>query len=565
MEKRGKTINITSRFPDFYNSDSVETLFYQFADVFGQMLEQAEIDLLKVMRSHYVDTADNEGSQGFVAAQKGDLDKIFALYLEALGGTSQLMQVNTKFHAGAFKDLNSLAKKLQNSKDSLSKYLYGKFSDKIPNLSDLSSEQELQQALIQELNHSLQDSSLYESNKAQFAEISLTEETRKLLQQKPTGEELQRLNRLLLEAAYPNEIEKSYAPYRERLKGLIQVLRNGAATKQGIIDIVAANLGIVGDDQSAREAKDKIKVEEFLPELVTQTFKIRPFSEDSNKPESLEPPEEFTVQNHNIIPTPPNIVIHLHDNRSRDPDIESGDRTQLPSLQPLINPRLVNLTTQQIIQYEGMLECGGVLRIQADGTVLRNGVPINTNNIKIIPIPSGESRWHFEALIGEIPGKFDQTLFNLSRFDRAEAESKELNPQQASNYAVDIDIELLKETPGSFTVRVPWDIPGFTDKFDELGDHPRNQISGIIDKVKAAGVLSIITYEKRWQETHDLVARLTVERSPFTEEHIAEEANFDISNYQSPYPDGIYHEIVDSLVVSGVFDYTSFDTDNRFA
>lgn len=460
MEKRVKTISITSRFPDFYNSDSVETLFYQLADVFGQMLEQAEIDLLKVMRSHYIDTADNEGSQGFVAAQKGDLDKIFALYLEALGGTSQIMQVN---------------------------------------------------------------------------------------------------------ANYPNEIEKSYIPYRERLKGLIRVLQNGAATKQGIIDIVAANLGIVGDDQSAREAKEKIQVEEFLPELITQNFKIRPFSEDSNNPESGEPPAEFTVQNDNVIPTTPNIVIRINDNRNHNANTDPKARTQLPSLQPLINPRLVNLTTQQIIQYEGMLKCDDVLRIQSDGTVLLNGIKVDNKGIKIHPLPSGESRWHFEALIGEAKGTFDQTFFDLSRFDRAEEAPRKLNPQQASNYTVDIDIELLKETPGSFSVCVPWDIPGFTDKFDELVDHPRNQISGIIDKVKAAGVSSIITYEKRWQETHDLVALLTVKRSPFTEEHIVEEANFDISNYQSPYPDGIYHEIVDSLVMSGVFDYTSFDTDNRFA
>ena len=46
------------------------------------------------MRAHWVDKANNEGSQGFNSTQKGDLDKIFTLYLESLGGTSQLNQTH---------------------------------------------------------------------------------------------------------------------------------------------------------------------------------------------------------------------------------------------------------------------------------------------------------------------------------------------------------------------------------------------------------------------------------------------------------------------------------------
>ena len=86
MEISSKAASIISRFPDFYDSENQTTLLYQFVNVFAQILEEAETDLLRVMRSHHVDTADNYGSQGIDAKQKGDLDKIFALYLEKLGG-----------------------------------------------------------------------------------------------------------------------------------------------------------------------------------------------------------------------------------------------------------------------------------------------------------------------------------------------------------------------------------------------------------------------------------------------------------------------------------------------
>ena len=92
----GRTSSITNRLPDFYKSGEGESVLHRFIDIFGRTLDQAELDLLKVMRAHWVDTADNEDSRGFNTAQKGDLDKIFSLYLENLGGTSQLKQTERR-------------------------------------------------------------------------------------------------------------------------------------------------------------------------------------------------------------------------------------------------------------------------------------------------------------------------------------------------------------------------------------------------------------------------------------------------------------------------------------
>jgi hypothetical protein len=659
MERRGKTISITNRFPDFYDSDNVESLLYKFVDVFGYWLEQGEADLLKVMRSHFVDTADNEGSQGFVADKKGDLDQIFVLYLEALGGTYQLMQVNRQFYPGAIKNINLFAKKLQEDQDALSQYLRASF---LPETSDLLKRFHISQArfdikdfanpatlaiklfiaqdelskylknqlspdtlqllenydgsqtllgeewqgtsllnrLVIELNKQLTNPSIYRKNRPYFDKKLLREQVKQLIEQQPTGENLERLNRLLLEtgypeeilpsnipseqeveqslinllnnclnkqelreaaiakiglpnsykekpleiqnrllleAAYPNHIENIYAPYRERLKGLIQILRRGAATKQGIIDIVAANLGIIGNDPVAQAARQQIQFTEFMPELTW----VRPERESLSTPTytyRLSLFQTFEAYNPNKQEEDIEIRIEVLNNLA---------------VTALVNPCLIQEDSEQKVTFKGEVKPGDVLLFRSNMALL-NGQPFTTSE-STPKLPINTSEWRFEAEVKDsvsyAVGLYDQQHFDESAFVFAQS-------------AVNLEMRLYKLNPGVFEVKIPWDIPGFTDKFDEAGNHPRNQIAGLVDKVKAAGVLSIITYEKRTQEIHEHEDYLTVVRSPFQEEHITEEVDFDIGSYQLPYPAGINHDISDNLLVSGVFDYTGFDTSNRF-
>jgi len=100
----GKTRNIIGRFPDFYTRDE-DSVFARFVELFGQVLADAETDLKSVMLAHWVDKASNTGSQGLDSAQKGDLDKIFTLYLESLGGTSQLRQADDALYRKRIKGL----------------------------------------------------------------------------------------------------------------------------------------------------------------------------------------------------------------------------------------------------------------------------------------------------------------------------------------------------------------------------------------------------------------------------------------------------------------------------
>jgi hypothetical protein len=100
----GKTRSIIGRLPDFYTRDE-DSVLVHCVELFGAVLADAETDLKRVMLAHWVDKADNTGSQGLDSAQKGDLDKIFTLYLESLGGTSQLRQADDALYRKRIKGL----------------------------------------------------------------------------------------------------------------------------------------------------------------------------------------------------------------------------------------------------------------------------------------------------------------------------------------------------------------------------------------------------------------------------------------------------------------------------
>ena len=452
-----KTTSMISRLPSFYEADNPHSLLFQVLNVFGQLMEQTEIDLYEVMRSHFVETADNQASQGFGSKQQNDLDKIFSMYLEALGSTSQLMQQNDF--------------------------------------------------------------------------------------------------------------------YRQRMLTLIRVLRRGAATQEGIRDIVAANLGIFEDDfetglssklpnqqthkthAAAKAAKELIKVEEFLPELISKSLTLHPFSTDSTPPIALTFLQTFSMRNPNVFPSAVGFRVEIQDTRLRSSESAAP-------LQPLEKLRFVNLNTQDFVELPVMLKVNDVLRLLPTGELLINGIKESTQVTPFL-LPLGTSEWRIDAFVGEVVGRFDRTLFDLSRYEAVPTASVAINREQAINYSIALEIELTRFTPGAFRVRIPWNIPGFTDKFNTLHDHPRTQIPAIINKVKAAGVLAVIDYEQTWREIHLMQVRLAMVRSPFTEVHAIEEGNFDIGscqNIQEPK-----HEMSDQLRLTGMFDYTMFDSMNYFA
>ncbi|MBK8021892.1 MAG: hypothetical protein IPK19_10835 [Chloroflexi bacterium] len=434
-----KSRSIISRLPDFYTRDEGTTLAL-FVQLFGRVIEEVEADLLAVMHAHWVDKADNAVLLDFEAGDQGDLDRLFAIYLDSLGGTSQLKQANRPPGAQGLAD---------------------------------------------------------------------------------------------------------DARYRERIKGLIKVLMRGASTREGIKAVVAANLGIVenkGDTPErqalVRAARDMIRIVEFAPDANAGTNY------------ALTLYEAFAVTNPNPSPITPQFRLTF--------------RSDLPF--PLTNLRLINNTSDQSLNYSGQVDQGDVLALFADGSALLNGVTVPVTGV-VPPAAPGTTTWQIEAEAvrsGQpLPiGRFDVSAFNLLPPDHPRPPV-----WMFSEPALDLNLTLTKLTPGFFAVYIPWDIPGFTDKFEELPDHPRTQIGYIIDKVKAAGVGTAIVYEKMFTELHAMVDQLTIlgETRPFAEDIEMEEFNFDIGSVQMPYAGGLDQELDDRFIASGAFDMTTFDSLNTFA
>ena len=130
-------------------------------------------------------------------------------------GSVNILYSGELFSGGNVEEIAKLAGKLKDSTD-LSQFIRNRFQQNTKNLLDSFTSgmpsEELQAALMWEINRILQGGSLY--NQARFSGIVLSEETQNLLNSQPQGEDLVHLNRLLLEAAYPECQGIGHQPFR---------------------------------------------------------------------------------------------------------------------------------------------------------------------------------------------------------------------------------------------------------------------------------------------------------------------------------------------------------------
>lgn len=117
------------------------------------------------------------------------------------------------FSAADFSNLDSLAEKLGSADDPLSEYILSAVSADTRHLLEIYDGSEavrhsLVLALADDFNRLLNNPRLFAPER--FARVNMTEITAKLLKEKPAGAELLRLNRMLLEDAYPHEIVRNY-------------------------------------------------------------------------------------------------------------------------------------------------------------------------------------------------------------------------------------------------------------------------------------------------------------------------------------------------------------------
>jgi len=386
---------------------------------------------------------------------------------------------------------------------------------------------EVRLLLIAGFNRLLQEERLYTHERFPAPE---TREEYPFIE-KEHGADIEKLNRRLLELAFPLEIEKSHAPYRDRLLGLIRVLRKGASTIEGVKDIVAANLGIVGDSPETRKAKSLIQFEEFVPERTSFFSGEVGFY------------HEFTVKN--INPT------------AQFPEIRAAISEFPKPAEKISDITLTDINSGSRVCFPGKAEPGDRLVIKKDEVFLNGITPLENLPGSAPAVEPGACRWRFEAKIEDRLGESRPA----GRFDCPEGAFNDAAFAFPSSVAK-IEVVSEKYTPGVFTVIIPWHIPGFTDKFAESRDHPRHKILGIVKRVKAAGINARISYYQLFEEVHDAGAKLAsivIKGDKLNHAHEIEE---DFDGYLSGCNSEI-HELHDGEN-RGVFDQSGFDAGAAF-
>ena len=143
------------------------------------------------------------------------LPYIMAALVWPLHGVANVLREPVPFALRDLRHAGDLAAKLKNPPDALSKYLAEHLSEgtkrelqaqdpaKLPPRS-------LRSALVDDLNRITEGECIHTPER--FASIKLSDEALDWLQQKPSGKDLVRLNRLLLEEVFPSELAKLREP-----------------------------------------------------------------------------------------------------------------------------------------------------------------------------------------------------------------------------------------------------------------------------------------------------------------------------------------------------------------
>jgi hypothetical protein len=131
---------------------------------------------------------------------------------KTLDGWLQIENNATSFSSAAITDPVAFAARLTTGTDAVSVFLRAHLQDLVK--ADLAAysasnpnAKALLSALTKDLNQTIAGPSIYDA--ARFHDVALQTETKQLLQQNPSGQQLARMNKLLLEDAYPGVLAPS--------------------------------------------------------------------------------------------------------------------------------------------------------------------------------------------------------------------------------------------------------------------------------------------------------------------------------------------------------------------
>jgi 3-keto-disaccharide hydrolase len=137
----------------------------------------------------------------------GESPAVVALFDgKTLDGWIQIENSATSLSSGGITDSAAFLGKLTTGPDAMSVFLRSRLQDSVKVVSSTNSKAVIS-ALVKDLNQVISGPSIYD--KARFSSVVLRPETEQLLKQSLGGQQLARLNKLLLEDAYPAELAKS--------------------------------------------------------------------------------------------------------------------------------------------------------------------------------------------------------------------------------------------------------------------------------------------------------------------------------------------------------------------
>ena len=130
---------------------------------------------------------------------------------KTLDGWIQIENNATSLASSGIIDPPGFARKLTNGSDAISIFLRGHLQDSVKDLAAYSASNEnakaVISALVKDMNQVISGPSIYD--RTRFSNTALRQETGQLIKQNLRGQQLARLNKLLLEDAYPEELAKS--------------------------------------------------------------------------------------------------------------------------------------------------------------------------------------------------------------------------------------------------------------------------------------------------------------------------------------------------------------------
>ena len=180
--------------------------------------------------------------------------------------TTKTNKGSSLFSVGDFIDLPAFVAKLRTQQDPISKFLWNQFSgptqEVLKSATSTPAEQKL--ALVQALDNILKGVLIYEP--VRFAGVALSQETNELKSQNPIGKDLIRLNRLLLEDAYPLQIAKKKG--EEKLISFDEALKRCQEPKCMNMLVDSQPLVLSGSQKdSIRRLKKELrnKMEHYVP------------------------------------------------------------------------------------------------------------------------------------------------------------------------------------------------------------------------------------------------------------------------------------------------------------